>query len=439
MWNAKRTGRDLNSVLHTNLVCEGSSLAGKINDTFISVMKDYSPLKDCVHVLTDDDQPISVTEMSVARKLRAVSTSRAGGPDDLSNWVLKKFADILAAPIADILNTSFSECRVPHVWKLADVSPLPKAPTVCDFNKDLRPISLTSTLSKIAEGFVIEKSLKPTVLSSIDPNQYGFIPGFSTTFALISMFHYWLGTTDGTGTTVRTAFVDFRKAFDLIDHQILIAKLFSLGVKPTTLNWIIDFLRDRQQRVRLNGSCYSNWLNVPAGVPQGTRLGPWLFLVMINDLKLPGESMPIWKFADDTTISELVPPSNQSSLQQAVDHIYNWSQENLLQINPTKSKEILTHFKRTPVEHAPVEIDGLSFERVTFVKVLGVTIRNDLKWNDHVDIILTKAAKRLYLLRQLNRAGVSSNDLILFYCSVYKICFRIRVSSLSPWPTWLSV
>ena len=138
-----------------------------------------------------DDDPIVVTEQSVARKLREVSTSRASGPDDIPNWVLKEYADILAVPIAVILNASFSEVSVPRVWKLADVPPLPKAPIVSDFNKDLRPISLTSTMSKIAESFVIEKALKPVVLSHIDPGQFGFIPGSSTTFALISMFHHW--------------------------------------------------------------------------------------------------------------------------------------------------------------------------------------------------------------------------------------------------------
>lgn len=104
---------------------------------------------------------------------------------------------------------------------------------------------------KVAEGIVIEKSLKPVVLSSIDPCQYGFIPGSSTTFALVSVFHHWLRATDGTGATIRSALFDFRKAFDLVDHHILVTKLFSLGVKPTTVNWIIDFLRDRQQRVKL--------------------------------------------------------------------------------------------------------------------------------------------------------------------------------------------
>ena len=142
---------------------------------------------------------------------------------------------------------------------------------VSDFNKDLRPISLTSTLSKIAVSFVIEKALKPMVLSHIDPGQFGFIPGSSTTFALISMFHRWLHATGGTGATVRTALLDFRKAFDLVDHNILVGKLH-LGVKPTAITWIIDFLRDRKQRVKLNG-VYSEWLNVPSGVqPRGLVL-----------------------------------------------------------------------------------------------------------------------------------------------------------------------
>ena len=183
-------------------------------------MKDYSPLADSARVSAVDDDPIVVTEQSVARKLREVSTSRASGPDDIPNWVLKEYADILAVPIAVILNASFSEVSVPRLWKLADVPALPKAPIVSDFNKDLRPISLTSTMSKIAESFVIEKALKPVVLSHIDPGQFGFIPGSSTTFALISMFHHWLRATDGSGASVRTALLDFRKAFDLVDHNI---------------------------------------------------------------------------------------------------------------------------------------------------------------------------------------------------------------------------
>ena len=116
-------------------------------------MQGYSPLSENVWVASADDEHLSVTEATVTRKLKAVSTSRAGGPDSLPNWTLKEYADILAPPIADILNT-FQKCRVPRVGKLADVLPLPKVPTICDFIKDLRPISPMSTLSKAAEGIV---------------------------------------------------------------------------------------------------------------------------------------------------------------------------------------------------------------------------------------------------------------------------------------------
>lgn len=138
-------------------------------------------------------------------------------------------------------------------WKLADIPPLPKAPTINDFNKDLQPISLTPTLSKIAEGLMINNALKPVVLPTIDPSQFGFIPCLSTTFALISMFHHQLRATDSTRSTVRTALLDFQKAFDLIHHHILVAKLCNLGVKPTAINWITHFLRERQQKVYLRG------------------------------------------------------------------------------------------------------------------------------------------------------------------------------------------
>ena len=250
--------------------------------------------------------------------LLELNASRASGHDNLPNWVLKNFAYILAAPIADILNTSFLECKVPDARKLANVCPLPKASSICNINEDLRPISLTPTLSKVAESFIIDIALKPVLLAVIDPGQFGFIPGSSTTLALISMFHHWLRASDGTASTVRTILLDFRKAFDLVEPNILVAKLFSIGVKPTAVNWIIDFLRHRKQRVNLN-NVVSDWLDVPAGVPQGTCLGPWLFLVLINDLKLPQESLPMWKFGDDCTISEVIPPSKQSSPQQAVD------------------------------------------------------------------------------------------------------------------------
>lgn len=116
------SGRDLTCILHPDLVCDEPTLANKINQAFVSVMDGYSPLTESMCVDTNGDQPIKVTEISVRCKLREISCARAGGPDDLPNSVLREFADILAAPVANILNSSFSECKIPRAWKIADVS-----------------------------------------------------------------------------------------------------------------------------------------------------------------------------------------------------------------------------------------------------------------------------------------------------------------------------
>ena len=191
-------------------------------------MQEYNPLSDDVMVSCEDDEPIQVTVDSVAARLSKISAFRAGGPNNLPNWVLKEFSNILAPALTEVLNQSFRESKVPRIWKLADVPPRPKSASIEDFNKDLRPISLTSTLSKVAEGCVIDRALKPLMLECMDPSQFGFIPGSSTTFALMSMMHHWSEATDGTGAHVRVAILDYKKAFDLVDRNLVIAKLYSL-------------------------------------------------------------------------------------------------------------------------------------------------------------------------------------------------------------------
>ena len=123
----------------------------------------------------------------------------------------------------------------------------------------------------------------------------------------------------------------------------------------------------------------------------------------------------MWKFADDTTVSELVPPSKHSTLQQAADFIHDWSQENHLQLNPIKCKEIHTCFKRTPPPppcFSQVATEEVEFEVVSSAKVVGVVLSSNLKWSAHIDSITTKTAKRLYLLRQLKHAGIAHSDLL---------------------------
>ena len=147
-----------------------------------------------------------------------------------------------------------------------------------DLKKELHPISLTPALSKIAEDFIVSDYIKPALEQKVAPNQFGTITGSSTVMALISMVHKWLEATDGNGAAVRVFLFDYRKAFDLLDHSTLTNKLRQLNIPHRVINWVINFLCNRSQRIKLSKDCLSEWGKVPSGVPQGTKLGGCFYL-----------------------------------------------------------------------------------------------------------------------------------------------------------------
>ena len=315
--------------------------------------------------------------------------------------------------VRQIICSSLSEGCLPTSFKEADIVPVPKKKPIRDINKDLRPISLTPILSKIAEDFIVNHYLKPAVLKKIDKRQYGTIPKSCTTNALISMTHNWYVNTDGNGATSRIVLFDYRKAFDLIDHNILAEKLSTYDIPLCIKRWIVDFLMNRKQRVKLSHDCLSEWGSIPSGIPQGTKMGPWLFLVMINDIDAPG--VALWKYVDDITMTETVRKGYNSNIQKAVDILESQSRSEGLVLNEEKCKEIRVCFAKTSPDLASVQVNGKPLDVINHSKVLGLHISNDLKWNVHVSKLAKKARSRLYFLRQLKRSRVASKDLILFY------------------------
>ena len=267
----------LKSLQHLHEGIDQIGLANIINEAFLSPMHCFTPLPaafPCTTFSNCSENSLVLSVESVRKKLSKLNPCKENGPDNILGWMLKEHADILAGLVSDILNYSYREGRLPSSWKHAYVVPVPKEKPVREVNKHLPPISLTPISSKMSEAYVVNTFVKPAVLERIDPQQFGAVAKSSTTHALISMLHSWLESTDGNGATTRALLFDFRKAFDIIEHHFLAQKLSSYDFPESIMCWILDFLTNRRQRVRLSCGCVSEWRAVPAGVPQGTELGP---------------------------------------------------------------------------------------------------------------------------------------------------------------------
>ncbi|HEY5140436.1 MAG TPA: reverse transcriptase domain-containing protein, partial [Methylococcales bacterium] len=227
--------------------------------------------------------------------------------------------------------------------------------------------------------------------------------------------HQWACALDS-GNSVRTLFVDYSKAFDRVDHTLLLRKMKDLGIPHCLLRWVFSFLQDRFQRVKVN-QFFSEWIRLSAGMPQGTWIGPLSFVILIDNLKL---QCHVVKFVDDTTVSEIYNPVTTPSLlpAHALD-LHHWSTDNFMLVNFSKTKEMLLGgINNNPPD--PLAIDGHTIDRVTSFKLLGLHIANDLRWDIHIDALCSKVNSKLYFLKQLKRSGLSTDDLLCFYKTVIR-------------------
>ena len=218
---------------------------------------------------------------TVLKQLLSLNINKAIGPDNIPNWVLKDFADLLAGPLCCIQNSSLRESYVPDMWRTANLTPLPKEVPMQNIRKHVRPISLTPVTSKLMEAHPVGYLKDACPL--IDPSQYGCMDESSTTHALLRIFQPIYEATDISAWFAHALLVDFSKAFDHIDHNVIIAKLKSNGAPDVVIRWFAAFLKNRQQRVKI-GQSHSDWVSPNGGVPQGTLAGPQLFVHMVSDL-----------------------------------------------------------------------------------------------------------------------------------------------------------
>ncbi|CAB4016202.1 Hypothetical predicted protein, partial [Paramuricea clavata] len=235
------------------------------------------------------------------------------------------------------------------------------------------------------------------------------------------MTQKWFDVTDNSNIGrkgVHTTFLDFKKAFDLVDHRILLIKLAEMNVSKAFWSWVKCFLTERTQHVNLHGVISSS-APCPAGVPQGSVISPTLFNIHINDLEntLTNNLTNTHKYADDCTLDEVVANGALSNMQESTNQVMNWANDNKMMVNPKKTKDMWISFSQSSSEPPPIQTDGIEIERVNSFKLLGVWVQNDLKWNTHVCKITKRANKLLFLLRECRKSFLPPEIGLLTYTS----------------------
>ena len=267
-----------------------------------------------------------------------------------------------------------------------------------------RPVSLLPITGKIFEKIILD-NLYPYIFNNnfIHEKQSGYTRGDSTIKQLISITHEIYKAFDS-GHEVRAIFLDISKAFDKVWSKGLIHKLKVIGVEGEILDILSSFLEDRQQRVTLDGES-SDWANVEAGVPQGSILGPILFLIYINDLiKVVGSDIRI--FADDTFIFRIVNSTSATELMKDLNAITRWSVQWKLEFNPTMTKqavEVLFSNNKIKSKLDPLVLNGILIKQEDETKHLGFTLDSKLQYQSHIEEKLAKARSGLGLMKQLKK------------------------------------
>ena len=283
--------------------------------------------------------------------------------------------------------------------------------------KNYGPISLLSNLSKVFERAVYNILYSYLITNDLlNPKNAGFQQGDSTINQLLNITDKLSETLDR-GKEARMIFLDAAKAFDRIWHEGVLFKLEQLGVDKVFVNWFASYLRNRQQRVVINGSM-SSLLTLQAGVPQSSILGPLLFLVYINDIT-DNIQTDINLFADDTSLLEIVndPVSSAQRLNDDLSRLSDWASQWLVTFNPAKSVVINFSLKRKPIDHPVLYLNNSPLLQVKSHTHLGITLTSGLSWSKHVQNIVSKASQRVNIMKRFKYI-MGRNSLIHLYKTV---------------------
>ena len=395
----KTSNIDMANSLNDFFTNVGSSIESKIpksKRTFSSFLGDANSKSIFLSPCDNRELLLIISQMK---------SSKACGPNSISTNLLIEFSELLVNPLVSIINMSLKEGIFPSLNKEATVCPIHKKNDKSDCG-NYRPISLLSNISKLFEQVMyvrIEDFLKSSDI--LYKHQFGFRKQHSTNHALLSIVEQVRTSLDNKMYSCGV-FIDLEKAFDTVNHQILLSKLNNYGIRGVANQWFSSYLSNRYQSVVLNGEI-STRKPITCGVPQGSILGPLLFLIYINDMYLAVQSSTVYHFADDTNL--MCSSTSLKKLRIAVNKdlnlLYEWLCANRLSVNTGKTEFIVFR----PPRHNPAVRLTLKFNKIklfesTKIKYLGLILDNKLNWKAHITELrkkLGRAVGMLYKIRTL--------------------------------------
>ena len=348
---------------------------------------------------------------SVFKQLSNLKTNKSTGLDGISARLLKDAAAIIAPTLTDIFNQSLKSSVFPKIWKKGKVTPIYKSGDRSNMS-NYRPITVLPILSKILERLVhtqIYSYLSENKILS--QSQFGFRPKLSTSTALAFFTDSILDNADN-GLITASVFLDLSKAFDTVDHNILLRKLKLIGLDSKSLNWFESYLTNRLQKTSISNTL-SSPLPVSVGVPQGSLLGPLLFIIYVNEMPNIVKHCKIIVYADDTLL--YYSSNSAKDIEQRINEdllsISKWLDENLLTLNCAKSKFLLFGSNRRlkAFTNVSIHVNNQQLARQQTFKYPGITFSENLNWSDYLTDVSTKINQRIGLLRRV-KAFLSVKD-----------------------------